>query len=152
MSYGMPAESHTQNQISQSSFIGGPIIGRVFTVENLDFDDAAAFAALKIGLSFFSLGRGRRPAENFTSNKEFLDALKEAIMRRHKGGFAPSKIFQIDVAEDLFPESKHRARELRRWLQKSWRKWRWPAVVKATIEDEARDRQEVKAVLTVERW
>ena len=117
-----------------------PDHGRVFMVERLDFDDVKAFAALKTGLSMFSRGRGRKPNQNYTSNKHFLSALNEAIIRRHEAGFGNKEIREVEIAEDLFPESNHGARELRRWLQTSWRRFRWPDVVKAIIENEMEER------------
>jgi len=128
-----------------------PDHGRVFTVENLEFDDVTAVAALKKGLSIFSRGRGRKPRENFTSNKQFLSSLNDAIMRRHNAGFAPADIREVDIAEDLFPESKHGSRELRRWLQTSWRKFRWPDIVKAVVKDEMEERYSMGEDLTFKR-
>ena len=121
-----------------------PSHGRVFTVEKFDFDSAAARSALNLALSIFAPGRGK-PSEYFTNNKQFFEAIKLAVMQRHNAGVALGDILEIEIAKELFPEADDDARTLRRWLQTSWRKWKWKDVVKSIIDsaDSAtRDREE----------
>jgi hypothetical protein len=117
-----------------------PSHGRVFTVETFDFDSTAARSALNTALSLFALGRGK-PSEYFKNNKEFFEALKLAIMQRYEAGVSPSDILESEIAEELFPEANDDARTLRRWLQTSWRKWKWKDVVKSIIDSVTRDRE-----------
>ena len=118
-----------------------PSHDRVFTVENLDFDSTAARSALNLALSIFAPGRGK-PSEYFTNNKQFFEAIKLAVMQRHDAGKALSDILEIEIAKELFPEANDDARTLRRWLQTSWRKWKWQDVVKSIIESVTEDREE----------
>lgn len=115
--------------------------GRVFTVEKFDFDDTAARSALDTALSLFAPGRGK-PSEYFKNNKQFFDAINLAVMRRYDEGVSPDDILETEIAEELFPEANDDGRTLRRWLQTSWRKWKWKDVVKSIIESVTRDREE----------
>jgi hypothetical protein len=107
---------------------------RRFIVDRFHFDSAAEAAALNDALLIFSRGRGRRPMEYFTSNKEFNEQFKSAVIKSFENRGIPT---QIEIAEDLFPEAQDSARELRRWLRTSWRKWQWKDIVKAIVEDDA---------------
>jgi hypothetical protein len=107
---------------------------RIFSVDHFRFESAAEAAALRDALSIFSHGRGRKPSEYFTSNKQFLTHLNTAVLDSHGDGRIPS---QIEIAEGLFPEAQDSARELRRWLKTSWRNWRWTDIVRAIIEGES---------------
>ena len=111
-----------------------PSHGRIFTVEKFDFESTKAREALSVVLSMFAKGRGK-PSEYFQSNKQFFEALKAAVMRRHDEG-TPAKFIQaIEIAEELFPEANDSGRTLRRWLQSSWRRWRWKDIVSTIIEN-----------------
>lgn len=123
-----------------------PSHGRVFSVENLDFDNTAARSALNTGLSFFSRGR-RRPTEYFDSNKEFFEQLKDIVMLRYDSGLSPAKILEADIALDLFPETESSARTLRRWLQTSWRKQKWEDIVESIIKHVSEERARIKLQL-----
>src|SRR5260370_5158823 len=117
---------------------------RFFSVDRFRFDSAVEAAALRDALSMLSHGRGRKPSEYFTSNKEFLTHLNAAVLNCAGNGRIPS---QIEIAEGLFPEAQDSARELRRWLKTSWRKWQWKEIVKAIIEDETEKKENLsKAV------
>jgi hypothetical protein len=106
---------------------------RIFSVDGFRFDGAAETDALRDALSIFAPGRGRKPSEYFTSNKHFLTVLNATVMKSHWDGRIPT---QMEIAVALFPESQDSARELRRWLKTSWRKWQWKDIVSAIIEDE----------------
>jgi len=110
-----------------------PSHDRTFTVDHFRFGSATEAQALRDALSIFSQGRGRKPSEYFTSNKEFLTHLNAAVLTNCSKGRNPS---QLEIAESLFPEAEDSARELRRWLKTSWRKWKWKDIVVAIIEDE----------------
>ena len=119
---------------------------RVFTVEKFDFEDTAARSALNTALSLFAPGRGK-PSEYFKNNKQFFDAIRVAVMRRYDEGVAPESITEIEIAEELFPEANDGARTLRRWLQTSWRKWKWKDVVKSIVDSVTRDREEREDII-----
>jgi len=118
-----------------------PTHGRIFTVENFDFESTEARLALNTALSLFARGRGK-PSEYFQNNKQFYDAIKAAVMRRYDEGMSAKRILAIDIAEELFPEANDSGRTLRRWLQTSWRKWKWKDVVNSIIDGVSRDRAE----------
>jgi hypothetical protein len=113
-----------------------PTHERIFTVERFSFDGADEAAALMNALSIFGRGRGRKPTEYFTSNKHFLTNLNAAVLESHARGRFPS---EMEIAIELFPEAKDNSRELRKWLQTSWRKWHWKDIVKAIVDDDTED-------------
>ena len=118
-----------------------PSHGRVFTVEQFDFESTAARSALDTALSLFAPGRGK-PSEYFKNNKQFYEAIRLAVMRRYDEGVSPDAIRETDLAEELFPEANDDARTMRRWLQTSWRRWKWKDIVESIIESVTRDRLE----------
>jgi hypothetical protein len=119
---------------------------RVFTVEKFDFDSTPTRAALDTALSLFAPGRGK-PSEYFKSNKQFFDAIRLSVMRRYDQGVAPESITEVEIAEELFPEANDNGRTLRRWLQTSWRRWKWKDVVKSIIDSVTRDREEIEDII-----
>jgi hypothetical protein len=116
----------------------------IFCVEKFAFEGAKEMGALTTALSIFSPGRGRKPTEYFTSNKHFLVNLKAAIIDTHSQGRVP---LQLEIAEGLFPEAKHSARELRKWLQTSWRNWRWADIVQAVMENAEHEKHEEELLI-----
>lgn len=118
-----------------------PTHGRIFTVEEFDFETTEARSALNTALSLFARGRGK-PSEYFQNNKQFFETIRAAVMRRYDEGTPTKKILAIDIAEELFPEANDDGRTLRRWLPTSWPKWKWKDVVNAIIESVRKDREE----------